>query len=125
MAATNTTANEDGNVVIKTLSEDIQFTINSTGADNVLWDFGDGETSTESNPLHTYYDNGEYNVTLTGYNSNGETSIDKNVTITLVGTELEEETQDQDQQDQEQQEEKQEDKSGNSGISDDFDPYQR
>lgn len=121
MAATNTTTNEDGNVVIKTLSEDIQFTINSTGADNVLWDFGDGETSTESNPLHTYYDNGEYNVTLTGYNSNGETSIDKNVTITLVGTELEEETQDQDQQDQEQQE----DESDNSGISDDYDPYQR
>jgi len=30
-----------------------------------LWDFGDGATSTEQNPMHTYQANGTYNVCLT------------------------------------------------------------
>lgn len=30
-----------------------------------LWDFGDGSTSTEQNPTHTYTSNGKYSVTLT------------------------------------------------------------
>jgi gliding motility-associated-like protein len=29
-----------------------------------LWDFGDGSTSTEPNPTHTYWDSGTYTVTL-------------------------------------------------------------
>jgi PKD repeat protein len=29
------------------------------------WDFGDGETSAEANPVHTYYDGGYYDWTLT------------------------------------------------------------
>ncbi len=45
---------------------DIQFTDLSIG-DPVewFWEFGDGFTSTEQNPLHTYSDFGAYNVTLT------------------------------------------------------------
>jgi PKD repeat protein len=34
-------------------------------AASYLWDFGDGSTSTESNPTHTYADEGVYNVLLT------------------------------------------------------------
>ncbi|MCP4639090.1 MAG: PKD domain-containing protein, partial [bacterium] len=30
-----------------------------------LWDFGDGATSTEPNPMHTYTSEGTYSVTLT------------------------------------------------------------
>lgn len=30
-----------------------------------LWDFGDGQTSTETSPVHTYANNGDYQVTLT------------------------------------------------------------
>ena len=30
-----------------------------------LWDFGDGSTSTEQNPVHQYQDSGHYQVTLT------------------------------------------------------------
>ncbi len=39
----------------------------SIGANAVLWNFGDGTTSTESEPDHTFTD-GEYTVTLIAYN---------------------------------------------------------
>jgi len=35
-----------------------------------LWDFGDGKSSSEQNPVHTYR-YGKYNVTLTAWNSKG------------------------------------------------------
>lgn len=44
----------------------IQFIDDSWGnIDNWTWDFGDGLTSTEQNPEHTYADEGEYMVILT------------------------------------------------------------
>lgn len=36
-----------------------------------LWDFGDGETAVEQNPVHTYTNPGEYTVTLTATNAVG------------------------------------------------------
>jgi len=51
----------------------IQFTDLSTGnVTSWLWDFGDGETSTEQNPTHTYAASGSYTVSLTV--SDGATS---------------------------------------------------
>lgn len=44
----------------------VAFTDNSTGATNWHWDFGDGNTSTQQNPVHTYTTtNGPHYVTLT------------------------------------------------------------
>jgi len=44
----------------------IQFTDQSIGdVTNWLWNFGDGQTSTERNPAHTYRDAGDYTVSLT------------------------------------------------------------
>lgn len=43
----------------------------SDGAVSYLWDFGDGNTSTEASPTHSYADIGTYTVTLTAYNING------------------------------------------------------
>jgi PKD repeat protein/Zn-dependent protease len=37
-----------------------------------LWDFGDGSSSTEQNPTHTYATNGKYTVSLTVTNSLGQ-----------------------------------------------------
>ncbi len=58
----------------------VQFTNLSTGSiSGYLWDFGDGDKSTEVNPAHTYYLSGSrlldsyYNVSLTAYGSDGST----------------------------------------------------
>ncbi|MEZ4775620.1 MAG: PKD domain-containing protein [Bacteroidia bacterium] len=59
----------------------IQFANNSTGADSYLWTFGDGTTSTATNPTHTYSIPGTYTVSLTATNSAGcsDFSVQTNV----------------------------------------------
>ncbi len=42
----------------------IVFTNSSEKAESYLWDFGDGNTSTEESPEHKYYLSGKYNVKL-------------------------------------------------------------
>jgi len=50
----------------------VQFTDQSTGnVTNWLWDFGDGATSTEQHPEHTYTEPGNYTVTLNASNAYG------------------------------------------------------
>jgi len=43
----------------------IRFENNSQGGSDYVWDFGDGITSTDVNPVHTYGAPGNYEVTLT------------------------------------------------------------
>lgn len=54
---------------------DVKFTDESiAGTDSVAswnWDFGDGFSSQEKNPLHTYTEGGNFNVTLQITNNNG------------------------------------------------------
>ncbi len=59
----------------------VSFTNESTNADSYSWDFGDGHTSTETNPTHTYQSGGTFTVTLTATNQYGSNSITKNVNI--------------------------------------------
>lgn len=50
----------------------VQFTDLSTNLpDTWAWNFGDGNTSTEQNPLHTYANTGNYTVSLTASNAFG------------------------------------------------------
>ena len=52
----------------------VKFTNLSKGYQKCLWDFGDGTTSTEDNPVHTYQktDQAKYTVTLTVTGTAGE-----------------------------------------------------
>ncbi len=47
---------------------DYKFTSDLIEADTFYWDFGDGNTSTEVNPNHTYFQPGNYTVCLTAKN---------------------------------------------------------
>ncbi len=51
---------------------EVTFTNLTDGATALLWDFGDGATSTVTNPVHTYTQPGSYTVTLTVANACGE-----------------------------------------------------
>lgn len=45
---------------------DVKFTLQATGSIvSLLWDFGDGETSVDRNPVHTYAHTGKYTVSVT------------------------------------------------------------
>ncbi|MCF8295885.1 MAG: PKD domain-containing protein, partial [Bacteroidales bacterium] len=50
---------------------------------NYGWDFGDGNSSTEENPVHTYAVSGDYEVSLTVENECGEDSYTSMVVVTL------------------------------------------
>ncbi len=68
LVSVNPTPVADGSADQDQGSFDVQFLNNSTNATSYEWNFGDGSTSTLSNPSHTYVDGGNYTVTLTAYN---------------------------------------------------------
>jgi PKD repeat protein len=53
----------------------VTFTNLSTGATNYAWDFGDGNTSTNSAPLNTYSNPGNYTVQLSATGPGGTNSL--------------------------------------------------
>ncbi|MDW5551992.1 PKD domain-containing protein [Methanosarcina sp.] len=62
----------------------VRFTGQSTGAPTAWrWAFGDGNTSTEKNPVHTYNKSGRYTVTLTASNANGSNALTKSSYIAV------------------------------------------
>ena len=64
------------------------FTNTSTGGTSYLWDFGDGQTSTEFSPSHVYNSAGTYSVTLTVTNECGsDTHGPLPVTVVNAGIE--------------------------------------
>lgn len=63
------------------------FTNTSVGATTYAWDFGDGNTSTSTSPVHEYSAAGTYTVTLTATNGACESVDSFDVVITVVGLE--------------------------------------
>ncbi|HKK69337.1 MAG TPA: C25 family cysteine peptidase [Bacteroidales bacterium] len=61
----------------------VQFTDASSDAESWSWDFGDGNTSTEQNPQHTYAGNGNYTVSLTVSNTAGSDTYTETDYITV------------------------------------------
>ncbi|MEL6389560.1 MAG: peptidylprolyl isomerase [Bacteroidota bacterium] len=59
----------------------ISFDNLSTPFDSYTWSFGDGTTSQDSTPSHTYYLSGQYTVTLTGYTGNKAKRIEKQIVV--------------------------------------------
>ena len=66
---------------VTVLGDNIAFENTSEDATEYLWDFGDGNTSTEENPTHTYEANGMYTITLTVSNPCSSATITEDVVI--------------------------------------------
>lgn len=64
---------------------DVKFINESKNATSYLWDFGDGETSTEENPTHTYAEKGEYTANLVAEGEDGSTD-DFGMIFDIFGT---------------------------------------
>ncbi len=65
----------------------VRFTNSTINATTFLWDFGDGNTSTETNPEHEYLRTESYKVCLTGWNEDGCVGIEcksLNVEVDMV-----------------------------------------
>ena len=59
----------------------IEFSNLSTNAGSYTWDFGDGNTSTQVSPVHTYANAGTYTVTLTVYKDTKADTFQKQLII--------------------------------------------
>ncbi len=62
----------------------VYFSSNVLNGSNIVWNFGDGQTSTQANPTHVYTAEGTYLVSLTANNSCGPTSVQQNVQVQLA-----------------------------------------
>ena len=77
---TNSTSSCSGTIIFSDLT--------SNNPSSWLWDFGDGNTSTQQNPTHTYTTTGTYDVQLISYNNFGSDTVIQNnlVQINLTNT---------------------------------------
>jgi len=67
----------------------VSFLNTSTHADTYLWDFGDGNQSTEENPQHIYNEPGTYTVSLSTTNACGEDISTNELNLVVNSTENE------------------------------------
>ncbi|MEM6343317.1 MAG: choice-of-anchor J domain-containing protein [Bacteroidota bacterium] len=67
----------------------INFNSLSTNTTSYLWDFGDGNTSTSTNPTYVFATNDTFIVTLTATNDCGMSVLSDTIVITQVGIEEE------------------------------------
>ncbi|RYE15475.1 MAG: PKD domain-containing protein [Sphingobacteriales bacterium] len=79
-----TAAQTDLMYEVEVTGNDVKFTPKTTGASNFKWDFGDGETSTEQSPMHTYPGKGKYVPTLYA-NVNGK-AVESSTVLRIAKT---------------------------------------
>jgi PKD repeat protein len=60
---------------------EVTFANLSVSSNDQVWYFGDGDSSTEADPTHTYTDQGDYTVLLRARNGCSEDTISKTVTV--------------------------------------------
>lgn len=79
------TAQPAANFTFNTDQLTVTFTNGSSNSTSYMWDFGDGVTSTEENPVHTYADEGTYTVTLTAMDGMGQSDeVSQDVSVSLA-----------------------------------------
>ncbi len=67
-------------------NQKITFTNTSENATNYLWNFGDGNTSAQENPVYIYNESGTYIVMLTAYSEVCDNNqITKDINVNYVG----------------------------------------
>jgi len=73
---------------IGTDSLQVHFTETSTGApsESVLWDFGDGQQSSEPSPTHAYPVTGDYTVSLTAWVNGLSATVVKPAAVSVVSS---------------------------------------
>nr|MBS0036914.1 PKD domain-containing protein [Saprospiraceae bacterium] len=64
----------------------VEFTSLSVGGTSFSWDFGDGNSTFEENPTHTYAQEGQYEVVFTASNFCGNVTHSEIVVIALLPT---------------------------------------
>jgi PKD repeat protein len=62
----------------------IEFTNKSLNSSTYVWDFGDGSSSKEMNPIYTFKENKDFQVNLTATGSNGQNTIPKTIKISNI-----------------------------------------
>jgi hypothetical protein len=68
------------NQVMESCEEKVmKFSNSSSGFTNLLWDFGDGQTSTVTDPQHQYEKSGLYKVKLTSLNEKCSSVLEKEI----------------------------------------------
>jgi PKD repeat protein len=63
----------------------VNFSNSAQGATDYAWNFGDGSTSTEKDPVHIYTTSGSYTVGLTVTNACGTSTLQQTVVVIVVG----------------------------------------
>ncbi|MEM6698702.1 MAG: PKD domain-containing protein, partial [Bacteroidota bacterium] len=73
----------NANFIEESLNDDftVELTNTSTDGESFVWDFGDGNSSTEINPMHTYDAIGTYTITLTAMNDCGESTVMREIAV--------------------------------------------
>lgn len=70
------------------VGKQVAFTALTLHATEWQWDFGDGETSTERDPVHVYQEGGVYTITLMARNAAGSAEASSQVSLDLSPFEM-------------------------------------
>lgn len=75
------------NVQNNCLGENTSFSLNgNTAITSAIWNFGDGTTSTDINPTHTYLTDETFKVSVTASGPNGSSTKKRDIVVTKVPT---------------------------------------
>jgi len=67
---------------------EVKFTLAAQNYEEITWNFGDNNSSTEENPTHIYESPGEYEVCITGTNCYSENTYCEIITIDVTSVNL-------------------------------------